>query len=108
MKSKIICPCGSSVNHNYFRIHIEFISTNNENIKDYAESYNEELFNEKMNNLDDNKLIIKECDYINECNILLKNYKENLSQNFKKIIDYIIKLLAKLLIKKFNNSISTF
>ena len=84
MNSKIDCPCGSSVNHNYYRIHIyskkhiEFITNNP--IKDYAEIYNEELFdnlNEKMNELDDNKLRMKECDYINECNYLLKNYKEN-------------------------------
>ena len=58
MNSKIICQCGSTINHNYFRIHIyskkhiDFISTNP--IKDYAECYNEELFynlNEKMNEL---------------------------------------------------------
>ncbi len=84
MNSKINCPCGSSVNHNYFRTHIyskkhkEYIFNNP--IKDYAECYNEDLFdnlNEKMNELDDNKLNMKECDYINDCNNLLKNYKEN-------------------------------
>jgi hypothetical protein len=84
MNSKIICPCGVSVNHNYYRIHIyskkhlDFI--NNKPIKDYAECYNEDLFdnlNEEMNDLDNNKLNMKENDYINKCNKLLENYKEN-------------------------------
>ena len=90
MNYKINCPCGSSVNHNYFRIHIyskkhiEFITNNP--IKDYAECYNEELFdnlNEKMNELDENKLLMKEGDYINECNSLLKNFKENKAKSLQ-------------------------
>lgn len=84
MNSKIDCPCGSCINHNYYRIHIyskkhiDFITNNP--LKDYAEIYNEELFdnlNEKMNELDDNKIFMKEGEYIKECNYLLKNYKEN-------------------------------
>ena len=90
MNYKINCPCGSYVNHNYFRIHIyskkhiEFITNNP--IKDYAECYNEELFdnlNEKMNELDENKLLMKEGDYINECNSLLKNFKENKAKSLQ-------------------------
>lgn len=84
MNSKITCPCGTCVNHKYYRIHIyskkhlDFIINNP--IKDYADCYNEELLdilNEKINDLDNNKLFIKEIDYINECNKLLENYKEN-------------------------------
>ena len=84
MNSKIDCPCGSCINHNYYRIHIyskkhiEFITNNP--IKDYAECYNEDLFdnlNEKMNELDENKLRMKEGEYIKKCNKLLENYKEN-------------------------------
>jgi len=91
MNSKIICPCGSTINHNYFRIHIyskkhiDFISTNP--IKDYAECYNEELFdnlNEKMNDLDENKLLMNEGEYIDKCNKLLKDYKENKENSLKK------------------------
>jgi len=91
MNSKIICQCGSTINHNYFRIHIyskkhiDFISTNP--IKDYAECYNEELFenlNIKMNELDDNKLLMNEGEYIDKCNKLLKDYKENKENSFKK------------------------
>lgn len=84
MNSKIDCPCGSCINHNYYRIHIyskkhiDFITNNP--LKDYAEIYNEELFdnlNEKMNELDDNKIFMKEGEYIKKCNKLLENYKEN-------------------------------
>ena len=91
MNSKIDCPCGSCINHNYYRIHIyskkhiEFITNNP--IKDYAECYNEDLFdnlNEKMNELDDNKIFMKEGEYIKECNKLLENYKENKFNSLKK------------------------
>jgi hypothetical protein len=91
MNSKIICQCGSTINHDYFRIHIyskkhiRFICTNP--IKDYAEFYNEELFdnlNIKMNELDDNKLLMNEGEYINKCNEFLKDYKENKENSLKK------------------------
>ena len=91
MNSKIDCPCGSCINHNYYRIHIyskkhiDFITNNP--LKDYAEIYNEELFdnlNEKMNELDDNKIFMKEGEYIKECNKLLENYKENKFNSLKK------------------------
>lgn len=90
MNSKINCLCGSTINHNYFRIHIyskkhiDFISTNP--IKDYADCYNEELFynlNEKMNELDENKLLMNEGEYIDKCNKLLKDYKENKENSLK-------------------------
>lgn len=91
MNSKIDCPCGSCINHNYYRIHIyskkhiDFITNNP--LKDYAEIYNEELFdnlNEKMNELDDNKIFMKEGEYIKECNELLENYKENKFNSLRK------------------------
>ena len=91
MNSKIDCPCGSCINHNYYRIHIyskkhiDFITNNP--LKDYAEIYNEELFdnlNEKMNELDDNKIFMKEGEYIKKCNELLENYKENKFNSLKK------------------------
>ena len=91
MNSKINCLCGSTINHNYFRIHIyskkhiDFISTHP--IKDYADCYNEELFdnlNEKMNELDENKLLMNEGEYIDKCNKLLKDYKENKENSLKK------------------------
>ena len=91
MNSKIDCPCGSCINHNYYRIHIyskkhiDFITNNP--LKDYAEIYNDELFdnlNEKMNELDDNKIFMKEGEYIKKCNELLENYKENKINSLKK------------------------
>lgn len=98
MNFKINCPCGSRINRNYYRNHIysnkhlEFI--NNNPLKDYYELYNEELFdnlNDKINELDKNNLNMKEGEYINQCNKLLKIYKDNKDKSFhisyRKLID---------------------
>jgi hypothetical protein len=37
-----------------------------------------------MNELDDNKLLMNEGEYIDKCNKLLKDYKENKENSFKK------------------------
>jgi hypothetical protein len=91
MTSKVLCPCGSSINHNYIRFHIyskkhlNFISNNP--LKDYSDIYNEDLLdnlNETMNKLDENKSEMKEIDYLNQCNNILKEYNENKINSIKK------------------------
>lgn len=108
MTNKITCPCGSIVNHNYFRIHIysnkhlSFI--NNNTIKDYAEIYNEDLYDE-INYLYENKTQFKENYYLQECNRILNEFKNN--NGYKYLIDNLInnhrfynKIISEIVYKK--------
>jgi hypothetical protein len=101
MTLKIICPCGSSINHNYYRIHIyskkhlQYISNPETIIKDYSEIYNEDLLhnlNQTMITLDENKSEMKEGEYLNECNKLLKEYNDNKTNS---IINSYVNLIKK-------------
>lgn len=80
MTSKIICPCGSIIKHNYFRIHIYSYKHLNylydNDITDYADISND-IINQELYDLDENKLNMKDINYIEECNKLLKRFKEN-------------------------------
>ena len=97
MTSKIKCQCGSIINHNYFNNHIysnkhkTFILNNK--INDFSEYFNEDLFinlNEKMNELDDIKTSINEFEYLNICNKLLKEYKYHKSNSIKTFYENLI------------------
>jgi len=98
MTSKITCPCGISVNHNYYRIHvysknhIEYITTNP--IKDFSEMFNEELIdnlNEKMMELDENKCQMTEGDYLKECDKLQKDFNETKRNSHRISYETLIK-----------------
>lgn len=132
MTSKIICPCGSSINHNYIRFHVysnkhlQYLFDTNTHLKDFSDIYNEELLdnlNQSMIKLDENKSEMKEGDYLIECNILLKEYNDNktksiinsyvnLIKNFKKnsrlynkIISDITYKNNKIVLYQFKNNI---
>lgn len=107
MTSKSSCPCNSFISYKYHRNHFQskkhllFISNNP--IKDFCEIYNEELLdnlNEKMNDLDENKFHINEGQYLENCNNLLKEFKDNKKKSY--LISY------SNLEKKFQNNLRTF
>jgi len=87
MTSKYICPCGSSISNyrNHFQSKKHLLYLSNNPIKDFSEIYNEELFDnltEKMNELDEMKFEINEGEYLDNCNKLQQEYNHNKRNSF--------------------------